>query len=119
MKKTQALLRLADKFRIKYAQDQTLKQIIESAASWGESSTLGIMNFPAQLKKDQASLRININVSNGTFGKSVNVSEPTVDPEQFSGNYAKLADQIKKYLKKHINDFYSLNIRTFFKFCLI
>ena len=64
------------------------------------------MNFPAQLKKDQADLSINITVSSGMMGGlSVDVSDPSVDPPQFAANYAKLPAQIKKYLDKYIKDF--------------
>jgi hypothetical protein len=64
------------------------------------------MNFPAQLKKDQADLSITVTVSSGMMGGlSVEVSNPTVDPPQFAGNYARLPEQIKKYLDRHIKDF--------------
>lgn len=108
MKKSQALLiKLANKFQNKYAQEsQTLQQIIENAASYGESSANGIMNFPAQLRKDQADLSLTITVSSGMMGgKSVEVSNPTVEPSQFATNYTKLPAQIKKYLDRHIADF--------------
>jgi hypothetical protein len=108
MKKSQALLlKLADKFQNKYAQEsQTLQQIIENAASYGESSANGIMNFPAQLRKDQADLSLTITISSGMMGgKSVEVSNPTVEPSQFATNYTKLPAQIKKYLDRHIADF--------------
>lgn len=106
MKNSQALFKLAAKFQRKYAQSQTLKEILQNAASYGESSASGIMNFPAQLKKDRANLSINVNISSGMMGGiSVDVSPPTVDPPQFAGNYTKLPDQIKKYLDKYIKDF--------------
>ena len=107
MKKSQALLlKLANKFQNKYGQSQNLQQIIENAAGYGESSANGIMNFPAQLKRDQADLSITVTVSSGMMGGlSVEVSQPTVDPPQFAGNYAKLPAQIKKYLDRHIKDF--------------
>ena len=106
MKKTQAIFRLADRLEIKYAQSQTLQQIIGNAASYGESSVNGIMNFPAQLKKDQADLGINVTVTSGTFGgPSVEVSQPTVEPAEVAANYAKLPEQIKKYLERHITSF--------------
>jgi len=107
MKKSQALLiKLANKFQNKYAQGQTLQQIIENAASYGESSPNGIMNFPAQLKKDQADLSITITISAGMMGgKNIEVSLPTVTPPAVAGNYAKLPTQIKKYLEKYISDF--------------
>lgn len=107
MKKSeQQLFKVAARFVSKYAQSQTLQEIIQNAASYGESSANGIMNFPAQLKKDQADLSINITVSSGMMGGlSVDVSDPSVDPPQFAANYAKLPAQIKKYLDKYIKDF--------------
>ena len=102
MKKSQQqIAKLAAKFQRKYAQSQSLQQIIQSAASWGEQSANGIMNFPAQLKKDNADLSINVSIS----GNDVNVSPPTVEPAQFAPNYARLPDQIKNYLSKHVRDF--------------
>lgn len=107
MKKSeQQLFKVAARLSYKYAQSQTLQEIIQNAASYGESSPNGIMNFPAQLKKDQADLSINVTVSSGMMGGlSVEVSPPSVDPSQFAPNYAKLPDQIKKYLDKYIKDF--------------
>lgn len=107
MKKSQALLlKLANKFQNKYAQSQSLQEIIQNAAGYGESSANGIMNFPAQLKKDQADLSISVTISSGMMGgMSVEVSPPSVDPAQVAGNYARLPEQIKKYLDRHIKDF--------------
>ncbi len=107
MKKSSVhLLKLAAKFQTKYAQSQSLKQIIESAAGYGEKSPNGIMNFPAQLKQDQADLSLSITVSSGMMGgRNAQVSTPTVDPAQFGPRYAKLPEQIKNYLDKHLNDF--------------
>jgi hypothetical protein len=106
MKNSQNLFKVAAKFQRKYAQSQSLKQIIENAASYGESSSNGIMNFPAQLKKDQADLNINVTISNGFMGGSnIQVSPPAVEPASVAGNYARLPDQIKKYLEKYIKDF--------------
>jgi hypothetical protein len=101
MKKSQEiLLKLANKLQRKYAA-QSLQEIIQNAASYGEKSANGIMNFPAMLKQDQAELGINVNIS----GEKVDVSSPTVDPVQVAGKYAALPDQIKKYLERHIRDF--------------
>ncbi len=107
MKKSQALLlKLANKFQNKYAQSQNLQEIIEAAASYGEKSENGIMNFPAQLKADQADLSINITISSGMMGgRSAEVSPPSVDPPAMAGRYAKLPEQIKKYLNKHLSSF--------------
>lgn len=108
MKKSQALLlKLAAKFQDKYAQDgQTLQQIIENAASYGEKSANGIMNFPAQLKADQADLSINVTKSSSMMGGyNVEVSQPIVEPAQVAAKYARLPEQIKKYLDKHISNF--------------
>jgi hypothetical protein len=102
MKKSrQQLAKLASKFQRKYAQSQSLQEIIQNAANWGEQSANGIMNFPAQLKKDNAELSINVAIS----GNDVNVSPATVSPVQFSDNYAKLPAQIQNYLSKHVRDF--------------
>lgn len=107
MKKSQALLlKLANKFQNKYAESQNLQEIIQNAAGYGESSANGIMNFPAQLKKDQADLGISITISSGMMGgMTVEVSPPQVDPPTAAGNYARLPEQIKKYLDRHIKDF--------------
>jgi len=107
MKKSHSLLlKLANKFENKYAQAQSLQEIIQNAASYGESSNSGIMNFPAQLKKDQADMNINITITSATLGGlNVEVSPPAVEPPQFAPNYAKLPAQIKKYLDKYISDF--------------
>jgi hypothetical protein len=107
MKKSQAyLLKLAAKFGNKYAQSQSLQQIIEAAAGWGEKSANGIMDFPTQLKQDKANLTIDITVSNAMMGGyNVEVAPPQVDPAQFAAKYARLPDQIKKYLDRHIKDF--------------
>jgi hypothetical protein len=100
------LFKVAAKFQRKYAQSQSLKQIIENAASYGENSSNGIMNFPAQLKKDRADMNINVTISSGFMGGSnVEVSPPAVKPTSVAGNYARLPDQIKKYLEKYIKDF--------------
>lgn len=95
------LVKLANKFQHKYAQGQSLQQIIESAAGYGEGSANGIMNFPARLKQDGADLNINVTIS----GNDVNVSQPSVMPPQFAANYAKLPDQIESYLKRHVSEF--------------
>lgn len=107
MKKSQALLlKLANKFQNKYAQSQNLQEIIEAAAGYGEKSENGIMNFPAQLKADQADLSINITISSGIMGgRSAEVSPPSVDPPAMAGRYAKLPEQIKKYLNRHLSSF--------------
>jgi hypothetical protein len=106
MKNSQVLFKVAAKFQRKYAQSQSLRQIIQNAASYGESSSNGIMNFPAQLKKDQADMNINVDISSGFMGgSSVQVSQPAVEPASAAGNYAKLPDQIKRYLEKYIKDF--------------
>lgn len=107
MKKYQErLLKLASKFGNKYAESQTLQQIIEAAAGWGEQSSNGIMNYPALLKSDNASLSYTVNVSSGLMGgKNVDVTNLQVNPPQLASKYAKLPDQIKKYLDKHISSF--------------
>lgn len=115
MKKSQALLlKLSKTFGKKYAQiNQSLQQIIENAASWGENSANGIMNFPAQLKKDQADMTINITISSGTLRDyNVDVSQPIIDPAQFSANYQNVPEQIKNYLEKHIADFAQVPVGT-------
>ncbi len=106
MKKTNHLISLAQTLSVKYAQSQDLKEILENAAAYGENSTNGIMNFPAQLEKDDAGLSIVVSVSKTPWGsKKILVSPPTVDPAEVAGNYAKLPEQIKKYLERNINYF--------------
>lgn len=107
MKKSELqLFKTAARLIGKYAQSQTLQEIIQNAAGYGESSPNGIMNFPAQLKKDQADLSIDVTISSGMLGgRNVQVSAPNVDPPQFASNYARLSEQIRKYLDKYIKDF--------------
>lgn len=106
MKKTSHLIRLAQTLSNKYAQSQSLKEILENAAAYGENSTNGIMNFPAQLKKDDAGMTIVITVTQTPWGsKKILVSEPTLDPVEVAGNYSKLSGQIKKYLEKNLSYF--------------
>lgn len=115
MKKSQSLLlKLAHKFQDKYAQDgQTLQQIIEAAAGYGEKSANGIMNFPAQLKADQADMTINVTKNTGMLGGfSFEVSPPQLDPAQVAANYARLPEQIKNYLEKHGNSFPQIPLGT-------
>lgn len=113
MKHIYHLIRLGSKFQIKYAEDQGLQQIIENAATYGEGSMNGIMNFPQQLKKDHATLSIDITINKTAFsGYDIKVSQPIVYPPQFSVNYSKLADQIKNYLDKNIRGFTQIDAGT-------
>lgn len=108
MKKTNHLIRFAQTLSVKYAQaqNQTLKEIIENAAGYGENSTNGIMNFPAQLEKDDAGLTIVVTVAKTPWGsKKIYVGPANVDPIEVAGNYAKLPEQIKKYLEKNLSYF--------------
>lgn len=51
-------------------------------------------------------MNINVTISPATFGgPSISVSAPTVEPKEVAGNYARLPDQIKKYLEKNIGGF--------------
>lgn len=101
MKKSKLLLAaLAIKFR-KYAQSQSLQEIITNAAGYGEQSANGIMNFPAQLKQDDADMNINVTIS----GNSIGVSQPSVVPVEYAPKYARLPEQIQKYLERHVRDF--------------
>lgn len=110
MKKSQTLLlKLANKFQNKYAQAQDLQQILENAASYGESSANGIMNFPSMLKEQKAQLGFTVEISSGMLGGS-NVSVSGLKGTDSNGvditpQYAKLPDQVKKYLEKHISAF--------------
>lgn len=99
MKNSDYLLKLAAKFRNKYAQTQSLKSIIENAASYGESSGSGIMNFPAQLKQDQAALAIDVTIN----GNTASCTSPGVDPGDKAPNYSRLPEQIKAYLDKNLS----------------
>lgn len=106
MKKTSHLIRLAQALSNKYAQSQSLKEILENAAAYGENSANGIMNFPAQLEKDDAGLSIVVSVASTPWGsKKIYVGQPSVNPPEVAGNYAKLPEQIKKYLERNINYF--------------
>lgn len=106
MKKSELhLFKTALKLQAKYAQSQTLQEIIQNAASYGEHSTSGIMNFPAKLKEDQADLTITVNIDSGILGGlDVKVEPPKVTPEQYAPNYARLPEQIKKYLERYGKD---------------
>lgn len=107
MKKSELqLLKVASKFQKKYGQSQSLREIIENAAGYGEQSANGIMNFPAQLKKDQADLSISVTIDTSMLGGyNVGVSQPSVDPAEFTAHYANLPEQIKKYLERNIKFF--------------
>lgn len=103
MKKSQAiLLKLANKFGHKYASAARdhIQQAVANAASWGQK-THGIMDFPNQLKRDQATLSITVSKN----GNTVTVSEPIVNPPTVAGNYAGLPNQIKAYLEKYLDLF--------------
>lgn len=106
MKKSELqLFKVASRILAKYAA-QTLQEIIGNAAGGGEGSENGIMNFPAQLKKDQADLRISVTISNGMLGGSnVVVDPPMVDPPEVAANYARLPEQIKRYLDRNLSGF--------------
>lgn len=110
MKKSQFnLLRIASKFKNKYAEGQNLQQIIENAASYGESSPNGIMDFLSQLRQQKAQLSFKVEIKSGMLGgSSVTVSDlKGVDSNgvDIAPQYAKLPDQIKNYLEKHISGF--------------
>ncbi len=98
MKNFDRLLKLAGIFQYKYA-IQSLQEAVQNAASWGPQ-THGIMNFPEQLKKDQATLSLTVSKS----GKEFTVSQPVVNPSTVAQNYAALPGQIKKYLEKYYGD---------------
>jgi hypothetical protein len=106
MKKVHALIRLGSRLENKYADSQSLQQIIENASSYGKQSANGIMNFLAQLKADQADLSFTVTVKPATFGgENVEVSQLSVEPAQFASRYSMLPEQIKKYLERHVKDF--------------
>ena len=91
---------------IKSAQDQTLKEIIEGAAVSGENGVNGIMNFPAKLKEQKASLALNVTINSRLIGGyGVIVSNPVVNPPEFTQTYAKLPKQIENFLSKHAASF--------------
>lgn len=113
MKKTHHLIRLAQRLSSKYAESQSLKEIIENAARYGESSTNGIMDFPSQLQKDDAELSFAVTINSGLMGgKKIYVGTPNVYPEEVAGNYSKLPEQIKKYLEKNLNYFPQIGFGT-------
>jgi len=114
MKKTNHLIRLAQTLSVKYADAQTLQEIIGNAAGYGESSTNGIMDFPSQLEKDDAELSIGVNISRGTMGGTkIIVTNPNVYPPEMAGHYTKLPEQIKKYLERNIQYFPQVGVGTF------
>lgn len=114
MKKTNHLIRLAQTLSVKYAEAQTLQQIIENAAGYGESSTNGIMDFPDQLKRDDAELSMGITISRGAMGGTkIIVTAPNVYPPEVASNYTKLPEQIKKYLERNIQYFPQVGLGTF------
>lgn len=115
MKKTNHLIRLAQTLSVKYAEAQTLQEIIENAAGYGESSTNGIMDFPSQLEKDDAELSIGISISKGSVmgGTKIIVTAPNVYPPEVASHYAKLPEQIKKYLERNIQYFPQIGVGTF------
>ena len=106
MKKSQALLiKLADKFKNKYAEYQSLQDIIQNASGYGKNSANGIMDFRAQMKESQT-LTLNVTVNSGIMGgMSVEVSPPVTDPPQLAQNFSELPKQVKTYLDRHIKDF--------------
>lgn len=105
MKNSQALFKLADKFQRKYAQSQDLKTILQNAASYGESSANGIMNFISKIKEQKAYLGLRITISSGFTGASVTVADPATDPPQLAGSFVNLPAQIKKYLERNLKGF--------------
>lgn len=115
MKKTSHLILLAQKLSVKYAETQTLQEIIGNAASYGESSANGIMDFLSQLERDNAELSIGVSISKGglTGGTKIIVTAPNVYPPEVASNYAKLPEQIKKYLEKNIQYFPQVGVGTF------
>lgn len=114
MKKTNHLIRLAQKLSVKYAEAQTLQEIIEAAAGYGESSSNGIMDFPSQLQRDKAQLSLGINISKGALGGTkIIVTDPSVYPPEAASNYTKLPGQIKKYLERNIRYFPQVGLGTF------
>lgn len=106
MKKSQALLiKLADKFKNKYADYQSLQDIIQNASSYGKNSANGIMDFRAQLTTSQT-LTLNVTVNKGMMGGlSVEVAAPVTNPPELAQRFAELPKQVKTYLDRHISNF--------------
>lgn len=103
MKKSQLrILKLAAKLQDKYSFDlqEHIQQAVANAASWGPQAH-GIMNFPEQLKKDNA----NMNVAVTKTKNSISVAEPAFNPPTISGNYTGLAAQIQRYLQTNLELF--------------
>jgi hypothetical protein len=114
MKKANKLIALAESLQNKYANNNILQQIIFNAAAWGENSPNKIMNFPAELQKDNAELSLTITIDTKIFGnKNIVVSTPYVFPSNLTFKYSKLSSQIKNYLSKHINNFNNLQDGTY------
>jgi hypothetical protein len=101
MDKLDYLFKTADKFMVKYAGTQEeIQKDVANAAAWGKN-VHGIMNFPEQLKKDQATLTIAVSKR----GDTITVGSPMVYPSSVAGNYAELPGEIKAYLEKYIELF--------------
>ena len=99
MKKSQELLlKLASKFQTKYASstEDDIKRDIANAAAWGPE-VHGIMNFPEQLVKDQATMTITVSKR----GRTITVGTPQLNPASVYFTYAELPGQIKNYLEKY------------------
>jgi hypothetical protein len=94
----QLLLKLASKFQIKYAgtqEEEDIKNDLAAAAGW--APRFGIMNFPDQLKKDQATMTISVSKR----GHTITVGAPQLNPSDVYFTYADLPNQIKAYLEKY------------------
>jgi len=117
MKKSEFnLLKVASKFRNKYAQSQNLQQIIEGAASYGENSPNGIMDFVSQLKQQKAQLSFDVEIKSGMMGGSSatvsNLKGVDSNGVDIAPQYAKLLSQVKNYLDKNLAGFPQLEKGT-------
>lgn len=109
MKNSQNLFKLAAKFQRKYAQSQTLQEIITNASSYGND----IMNFIPKLKELKGWLGLRVVISSGLLGKSVKVAAPATDPAGIAGAFAPLTEQVKKYLDRNLSGFPQLAEGTY------
>jgi hypothetical protein len=108
MKKSQHLIKLAEKLSNKYAtvdattiKDRIQHSIHQAVANASSQPSSGIMPFLKMLDQDQADM----NIAVFRNGNNVTVSEVVVTPPQSAPRYAALPSQIQRYLERNIELF--------------
>lgn len=107
------LYRFAKLLEVKYLTKhayQSLSEILQNAASYGDKGGNGIMNFPAYLANDHAKLNFNVIVNDSMFGSKAEVTDLKVTPSDTTPQgaeqkYEVLPKQIKTYLERHLSGF--------------